>query len=117
MPKTLLLDQTAWDLVLTAGGDIAVADEPYALAQDVAAAVRTWLGDCWYDTTIGLPYAESILGQDPPLQFVRAKVTDAALSVPNVIEVLDVQLSLSGRTLTGYIKFTDAAGVESGVSF
>ena len=41
--STLLLDQTEWDLVLDASGNIALASPPYALAQDVASAVRTFL--------------------------------------------------------------------------
>ncbi len=42
MPKTLLLDTDEWDLVLDANGDIALADEPYAISQDVASAIRTF---------------------------------------------------------------------------
>ena len=40
--------------------NIAVADEPYALAQDAASAIRTFIGECYYDTTKGLPYFEKV---------------------------------------------------------
>lgn len=40
--KTLLLDQKSWDLTLDAAGNIAVAAEPYAIAQDVASVI-SWV--------------------------------------------------------------------------
>ena len=40
--NTLLLDQTAWDLVLDSAGNIALAAVPYARAQDVASAIKTF---------------------------------------------------------------------------
>ena len=54
--NTLLLDASAWDLVLDANGDIALAAPPYAVAQDVASAISLFLGELWYDTTQGVPY-------------------------------------------------------------
>ena len=38
MANTLLLDRTVWDLLLDGSGNIAIATEPYATAQDVASA-------------------------------------------------------------------------------
>ena len=56
MADTLLLDLTNWDLVLDVNGNIAIARPPYALAQDAASAVKTFQGECYYDTTLGIPY-------------------------------------------------------------
>jgi hypothetical protein len=39
--SSLLLDIDVWDLVLDANGDIALAQPPYSLAQDVACAVHS----------------------------------------------------------------------------
>jgi len=64
--KTLLLDRTVWDLVLDSNGDIALASPPYALEQDVASAVRLFLGELWYDTTKGIPYLKKFLGNYRP---------------------------------------------------
>ena len=64
--NTLLLDQSAWDLVIDSAGNIAMATPPYALAQDVASAVRLFLGELWYNTPKGIPYFEDVLGQLPP---------------------------------------------------
>ena len=82
--KTLLLDQTTWDLVVDASGDIAVASDPYSIAQDAASAIRTFQGECYYDTTLGVPYWSQILGRSPPLSLLKAKLVAAALTVPDV---------------------------------
>ena len=65
--KTLFLLPSTNDLCLDVFGNIAVASDPYSLAQDVASAIKTFLGDCFFDTTIGIPYWSTILGQVPNL--------------------------------------------------
>ena len=67
---TLLLDVAAWDLVQDALGNIAVATEPYSLAQDAASAIKTFLGECYLDTTYGIAYG-LILGRNYPLHIVQ----------------------------------------------
>lgn len=115
--KTLLLDRTAWDLVLDAAGNIALADEPYAIAQDVASAVRTFIGECWYDTELGLPYWQQILGQWPPIALVKAKLVEAALTVPGVVSAECVIVNFSQRKLTGQIQVVDENGITSLATF
>ncbi len=117
MSNTLLLDRTAWDLVLDAAGNIALAGEPYSIAQDVASAIKTFLGECWYDSTQGLPYWQKILGKFPPLNFVKQQIINAAMTVPDVAEVKVVFLSFNNRNLTGQVQVIDTAGQLSGVSF
>jgi hypothetical protein len=63
---TLLLDVGLWDLTLDAYGNIAVAAAPYALAQDVASACRTVLGEVYYDDTLGVDYFGQSFGKTPP---------------------------------------------------
>ncbi len=104
--STLLLDQATWDLVLDASGDIALADDPYATAQDVACANRTFLGECWYDTTIGIPYFESVLGKNPSLGWLKTQYIAAASAVQNVVNPVVYFSGLSGRQLTGQMQFT-----------
>ena len=115
--KTLLLDVGAWDLVLNTNGDIALASEPYAIAQDVASAVRTFLGEVYYDTTQGVPYWQKILGYVPPLPYVKKVIEKVALTVPLVAHAQVSFISFSGRVLTGQIKIIDVNGVASGVTF
>lgn len=115
--KTLLLDQTAWDLVLDAKGNIAAATSPYAIAQNVATAVLTFLGECWYDTTKGLPYFEEVLGQYPPLSFLKSKIEEVALTQDEVVEARVVFVEFTNRKLSGQIQVTDKAGNISEATF
>lgn len=106
--NTLLLDQTLWDFVLDASGNIAVASAPYAVAQDVASACRTVLGECYYNTTLGVPYLTVVLGQLPPLSYVKAQLQTAALTVPGCTNPVVYIGSFTNRVLTAQIQFTDS---------
>lgn len=114
--KTLLLDQTYWDLVLDAEGNIALAKEPYAVAQDVASAVKLFQGELWYDTTKGIPYFSQVLGFLPPPSLLYTYFKNAALTVPTVATVNVVLNPLVDRTVTGEIQFTDTSGAKGSVN-
>jgi hypothetical protein len=107
MASTLLLDRTAWDLCLDAKGNIALASEPYSLAQDVASECRLFEGECYYDTTRGIPYASSILGQMQPAQVLRGKLVAAAELVPGVEDVKVFLTSDGKRGIGGQVQFKD----------
>lgn len=109
MASTILLDRTSWDLVLDASGNIAVAAEPYALAQDAASAIRTFLGECFWDTSIGVPYLTQILGRNPPLALLKQRFVEAALTVPGVASARCFISALNDRTLAGQIQVTSAS--------
>lgn len=115
--NTLLLDTVTWDLVLDVNGNIAVAAPPYATAQDVASAVRTFLGECWYDTTLGVPYFQQVLGQFPSLAQLKSMLIKAAAAVPGCYNPVCYISSVSGRTVQGQIQFTDSAGNAQVVAF
>jgi hypothetical protein len=117
MATTLLLDRTIWDLCLDASGNIALAREPYALAQDVASAIKTFLGEVWYDTTIGVPYFEQVLGQFPSLIVVKELFVAAALTVPGVASARCFLDGIEGRELSGQVQITDATGITSAIGF
>jgi hypothetical protein len=115
--RSLLLDQTTWDLCLDAAGNIAVASDPYALAQDVASAIRLFAGEAWYDTTLGVPYFDQILGHAPPVSLIKEQLTRAALTVPGVVAATCTLASIAGRQLTGQVRVTDVAGTVLSVAF
>lgn len=117
MANTLLLDQTAWDLVLNARGNIAMAGDPYAIAQNVATACRTFLGECIFDTSLGIPYWEQILGQLPPAQYIRQQLIDAAMAVPGVVQVTPVLITPTDRGIGGQLQIVDATGETTTVNF
>lgn len=107
---TLLLTQNVWDLCLDAAGNIAKASRPYSLAQDVASAIRLFLGELWYDTSKGVPYFEQVLGHTPPLTEFQALMVRAALTVPGVVSAQCILASFENRTVTGQVVFVDDAG-------
>lgn len=104
--NTMLLDQQSWDCVLDAAGNWAVASDPYSLSQDVASAIKTVLGEIYYNTTVGIDYFGQILGHNPPLQLVKAAIIRAALTVPQVTAAQVFISSVEGRTLSGQCLFT-----------
>lgn len=116
--NTLLLDQTTWDLCLDADGNIAMASDPYAPAQDVASAIRLFAGELWYDTTKGVPYFTNILGHAPPLPIFRAYMVAAANTVPGVTGAVCTIGALEDRQLTGDVLFSyRGSGSSLGVAF
>lgn len=115
--KTLLLDVNSWDLVLDNSGNIALASEPYALAQDVASTIKTFIGELWYDDTQGVPYFDKILGKYPPLGLIRTQLKQAALAVPGVVSAKVTINSFVNRTVTGQVQFIDTTGITNNVQF
>jgi hypothetical protein len=49
--KTLKLDTSTWDLMLDGQGNIAIATDSEAVAQDVASACLVFYGECYFDNT------------------------------------------------------------------
>ena len=83
----------------------------------VASAVRTFIGECLYDTSQGIPYFSDVLGKLPSSGFVRQKIIDAALTVPEVTAATVVFVDFAGRGLTGQIQVTDSDGNTSEANF
>jgi hypothetical protein len=107
--STLLLDVGLWDLTLDAFGNIAVAAPPYALAQEVASACRTVLGEVYYDTSIGVDYFGQIFGKTPPATVFQEMFVAAALTVPGVVSATcNIEAyNAATREATGQVLFTD----------
>lgn len=114
--NTILLDQGSWDLVIDASGNIAMASAPYAVAQDVASALKTFAGDVYYDSTVGVPYFAEILGHTPPLSVFKAAMVAAALTVPTVASATCVIEAFEARKVTGQVQFTTTSGQVGTVS-
>lgn len=114
--KTILLGVNTWDLVLDISGNIAVADVPYALAQDVASMERTFLGECYYNTTIGVDY-RTFLGRAPNVPLMKAKMVGQALQVPEVVGAKVFITGVADRRVTGQVQVTDENGDITAAAF
>lgn len=115
---SLLLQQDVWDLCLDASGNIALASTPYAESQDVASAIKTFLGEVWFNKAIGVPYFQGILGKPLAAAFVKSKLVAAALTVPGVAAAVAYLDRLGPtRELVGQVQFTLASGQTGAVGF
>lgn len=105
--QTFLLDLDNWDLVLDSNGNWAIASPPYAVAQDVSSAIKTFKGEVYYDDTLGVDYGE-ILGEQPSLNIVTSDMETAALVVPGVVTATCTVSSFENRDVDGQVEFTDS---------
>ena len=113
---TLLLDQVTNDLVIDSSRNIAICWQPYAVAQDVACAIKLYLGELWYDTSKGVPFFQKIAGKPLPLPILKTYIEAAAMTVPDVVKASCSFDSMNGRHVTGQLLFTDINGQSYGVS-
>ncbi len=117
MAATLLLDRTLWDSVLDANGNIAVATEPYSLSQDAASAIKTVLGECYWDTSVGVPW-QSILGSAPSLALLKEQLIQAAETVPGVASAQVYFTSFADRLVSGQVQVvSQSTGQVSSATF
>lgn len=115
--KTILLDIENWDMVIDASGNIAVASDPYSLAQDAASEIRLFKGEFYYDTIQGIPYWQQILGKFPPVSLMKAKFIAAALKVPQVVRAKCYLRAITKRQVSGQVQTIDANDRISVVNF
>jgi hypothetical protein len=109
---TLLLDRSTWDLVLDARGNIALATDPYAAAQDAASAIKTFLGEVYFDTTLGVPWESQILAKNPPLALLKAEMVRGALTMPGVAAARCFLTELGPRRVGGQVQVRAAADMR-----
>jgi hypothetical protein len=115
MSSTLLLDRSAWDLCIDADGNIAMATGAYALAQDAASAIKLFLSEYWYNTSIGIPYFQQILGLNPPVNLIKTQMQNAALTVPNVVSATVYISAINNGQVSGQVQVTDNLG-QTGIA-
>ena len=117
MYNSMALGIGPWDLCLDSSRNIAMVSPPYSLAQDVASAVRLFLGELWYDQTQGIPYWTKILGKLPPTALLIQYIVQQALTVSGVVSAQCLINSFNDRAVAGQIIFTDESGQSTTVQF
>ena len=116
MARSLLLD-AQWDLTLDDGGNIATCQGAYAIAQNVANAVRLFTNDAYFDADKGIPHFNIELGHKPPYSILRNRILEQARSVEGVAEAEVVFNDPEERVLTGEIFLTTTEGETISVAF
>lgn len=115
MARTFFLDAD-WDLTLDAGGNIATVSGPYAIAQNVANAVRLFTRDAYFDADKGIPHFSVELGHKPPYSILRTRILQAARAVEGVADAT-VTFDRDERKLGGEILLTLTDGTTANVEF
>jgi len=113
-----LQDPYTWDLLTDSDtGDIAIVSNGDAIAQDVACAIRLFLGELWYATDQGIDYFGLVLGKSYSQSLIIALMNKAALSVPGVAKVKTTITSISARELAGTVEIVDNDNVTHIINF
>lgn len=114
----LYVNSTDNDLSVDAQGNLQTSTGAFALALAAACAIRTFKGEVYFDSTQGLPYFSTILGKNPPLEYVRSQFVAAALGAdPDIVESKVFFSSLTARDLSGQIQTSDATGKIAALGF
>lgn len=114
---TLLIDIENWDLCVDAASHIAIAKNPYALAQGAACAMKSFKRENYYNKTLGIPYYEQILGKFPPLSLIKAQLVAASKTVPEIVAARAFIASVENFGVSGQVQVTDAAGATAIAGF
>ncbi|WP_324723859.1 hypothetical protein [Lelliottia sp. JS-SCA-14] len=118
LTKSFLLVTEKWDISLDDTGSIAITSNPYAVAQDVACACSTFLGEAWYDTTLGIPYYERILGHWPGTQLINTKMSTEAKKLSYVQSAFcTTTVGKVDRLASGVMTITDTNNIQTTIQF
>lgn len=117
MAADFLLNPLTWDMMVDGSGDIAVCTGGFAIAQNAANAIRLFLGEYFYDTTLGQNWFGTTLGKMPPLQLVKAEAIDAALSVQGVASAKVFFSSFAKRAIGGQVVIVTSSGQTVAATF
>lgn len=87
----LYLDPLTGDLVLTAT-DVLIAKGTTAIAQSLLQRLRTFRGEWFLDTTLGVPFHEVVFAKGVNLQVVRSILRRIILETPGISSASDLVL-------------------------
>lgn len=109
--RNMQLDTSSWDLMLDGGGNLAITDGGYSVAQDVASSCLVFSGECYYDTSLGIPWKTDVLGMRPTPGFIQQKMQAEAKKLTIVDQALaNVFFDKKTRSMRGSIRVTDTDG-------
>ena len=107
------------DLAVDTDGDIYIEDDTGDLAgvsgvdaviSDLRARLETFLGEYQWDTEIGVPYRQEILGQKPSRGRLEEIFRAQCLDTPGIVDVLELTVVRSERTVTITFRATTDLG-------
>lgn len=88
------------DIYLDDTGDLAGVSGAAGVASDLMSRLETFLGEYTWNTAIGMPWRQEILGERPTKARIEELIRAQALGTPGVITVEQFTLEGEGRTLS-----------------
>ena len=92
------LPDGTFDLVMAEGAD--------AVAQQIKIVLKTFMGEWFLDTTVGIPYFEDILKKNPRSEVVETVLRGKIASVTGVTRVTAFGISIDNRLRTMTINYS-----------
>lgn len=121
----LALDTGSWDIYLDPTGNIATLgiDTPARSADLVCQRIRhrlqTFMGECFLDRSVGLPYYTEVLKKNPDMRRVRALILATISNVEDVRKIVDLKVDFLARSREYKVIFraeaTDGTIVEGSI--
>lgn len=96
---------TAHDLSLDAGGRLEAIDGDAATAQEIRTRLLFFRGESFLDSREGTPWWTEILVKGVDLARVRAIVRAVIASVPSIVDVPEVEVTLDRSTRAATIRW------------
>src|SRR6478752_2230488 len=86
----LVASSATYGDLLVAGGDLVLTSDvdprgAHPVLQDILTRLRTFQGEWFLDTTIGVPYYQTILVKAPDMTAIATALKDQILSTPGVL--------------------------------
>lgn len=110
------------DILLDSDGDIDITDnsaslvtEYEAIAQHLKIRLRTFLGEWFLDTRVGIPYYQEFLIKRPNKLVMDTRLREAILETPGITDLGPLEYSFDGANRTLAISFQ--ATLDSGTDF
>ena len=90
--STFAMNETTKDFLFE-NGDIVLVTGAEEVRQILLSRLRTFRGEWFLDTTVGVPYFEEILVKDPSISRADSTLKDIILTTPGVIELQEFTFS------------------------
>lgn len=110
--NTLALSSN-WDLQFDSNGNLSFLKEAEAICQNVCNECRLFLNDAYFRYDEGIDWFTDQLGQPLQESVVTERLRNAALSVPGVLSVVNIEITeidQETRTLHGKIEIETQYG-------
>jgi len=98
-----------WDIFVDGSGNLATVTGNAAIAQDVACACRTWLGELWYNRALGVNYKQIFSGR-PTKQLLKQSLINQGMTVPGVGNITCYLTLGPNREIGGQLQISNAPG-------